>query len=406
MTASKITRNFLCTNGRKIVDAQGHPVLLRGVNLGGWLMMEGYLLHSPNRAEQIFKKDFAAVLGKDALKAFERDFRQSFIQESDFRRIADWGFNCVRLPFNSRLIEEKPYQYSQEGLKHLKRAVAWGKKHKVWIILDLHAACGAQNCDWHSDSLGSAELWTKRVLQERAFALWKFLADQFKHEDGIAGYDLLNESVVADVGILNDFYTRLIKSIRSVDRNHILFVEGNRWAQDLEGLEDFSDDNLSLSIHCYAPLEFTCNLIPHLRYPLKSTAGAWDKSRMRQLLSGYQKFSQKRSRPIYLGEFGVTGRGGFYGEDKWVEDMLNCCAELGFHWTYWTYKAVKNSMFPDGIISYFDNPPWVNRVGPLGGWETYPMHWKENRAAIIRFWQSDGFRENESILKVLKNALR
>lgn len=404
MVKEKTIRNFLRTRGAKIVDKAGRPVTLKGVNLGGWLMMEGYILQSPNRAEQLFKKNFAVVLGKDALQAFEKDFRNHFILESDIQRIAGYGFNCIRLPFNSRLIEEKPYQYSKEGLSYLKKVIAWGKKHKVWIILDLHAGCGAQNHDWHSDSLGSADLWTKKNLQKRTIALWEFLADRFKDEEGIAGYDLLNESVIHDARALNSFYERLIKAIRGIDRRHILFVEGNRWAQDLDCLEDFHDDHLSLSVHCYAPLEFTCNLIPHLQYPLKSKNGGWDKARMHRFLSGYQKISQERGRPLYVGEFGVAARGGFYGEDQWLKDMLDCFKEFGFHWTYWTYKAVKNSIFPDGILSFFDNPAWVNRAGPLTGWETYPLHWKKKRKEMIRSWQTDGFRENEAILEVLKNA--
>ena len=153
--------NFLKVYKTKIVDRALSPVNLRGLNLGGWLMMEAYFMHAPNRAEQIFKKKFAEELGPSALKEFEKHFRASFIQEKDFARIAKWGFNSLRVPFNFRLIESAPYKYSQAGLAYLDQVVKWAKKYKIWIILDLHAAPGAQNHDWHSDSLGPAELWTK-----------------------------------------------------------------------------------------------------------------------------------------------------------------------------------------------------------------------------------------------------
>ena len=58
--------DFLRTEEGKIVTANGRKVMLRGVNLGGWLMMEGYIMHAPNRAEQLFKKGFAAALGCEA----------------------------------------------------------------------------------------------------------------------------------------------------------------------------------------------------------------------------------------------------------------------------------------------------------------------------------------------------
>ena len=395
---------FLTTHGQNIVTSDGKPVILKGVNLGGWLMMEGYILHSPNLAEQIFKKNFASALGKRTLKDFEKDFRGHFIQESDFKKIAGFGFNCIRLPFNGRLIEQLPYQYDADGIKYLDQAVAWAKKYKIWLILDLHAARGAQNHDWHSDSLGKALLWEKKEFRARTFKLWEFLADRYKEEPTIAGYDLLNEPVLDDTQLLNAFYKELIQAIRRVDRRHILFVEGNRWAQDIECLDNFSDDNLAFSVHTYVPLEFTFNFIPHLHYPLKTKTNSWGKKDLRKLLSGYSALAQKKQRPVLVGEFGVNDREGLYGEDQWVKDIVSCFKEFGFHWTYWTYKAIKNNVFPDGLLSYMENPPWVNRAGPAMGWDTYSALWPEKRRDIVESWKTENFAENSSILKVLKHA--
>ena len=61
-------KNFLKVHKTKIVDAALLPVHLRGLNLGGWLMMEAYFMHAPNRAEQLFKKKFAAELGRPRWK--------------------------------------------------------------------------------------------------------------------------------------------------------------------------------------------------------------------------------------------------------------------------------------------------------------------------------------------------
>ena len=395
-------KEFLKVIGPKITDGAKQPVILRGVNLGGWLMMEAYILHAPNLAEQIFKKNFLKTQGPQALKAFEKDFRDHFIQESDIKKVSQMGFNCVRVPFNYRAIETRPRRYDGEGLKYLDRVISWAKENKVWLILDLHAAWGAQNHDWHSDSLGQALLWKKKTFQHRTLQLWEFLADRYKDEPTVAGYDLLNEAVLDDSKLLNAFYKQLIKTIRSVDRNHILFVEGNRWAQDLECLEDFPDDNLALSIHTYPPLEFTFNFIPHLQYPLKTKTGCWRKEDMRKLISGYAALAKKKSRPVYVGEFGVNYREGLYGEDQWVKDTVSCFEEFGFSWTYWTYKAIKNNVFPDGIFSYTENPPWVNRAGPRMGWETYSSLWPDKKNEMVESWKTEHFTENSLILKILR----
>ena len=396
---------FLKVYKTRIVLGEKKPVILRGVNLGGWLMMEGYLLHSPNIPERRFRKEFAAALGKKALDDFDRSFRENFITEKDIGQIKRLGFNCLRVPFHYRVVEKAPYIYGAKGLSYLDRTVRWAKRHKIWVILDLHAAPGAQNHDWHSDSAGPAELWTKKVYRERTFALWEFLADRYKDETGVAGYDLLNESVVGGSKPLNGFYKALIKRIRAVDKNHILFIEGNRWATDIDCLEGFDDDNYALSVHSYEPAEFTFNLVPHRIYPYKEKGRACFKAALKEHLSRYAHLSQERRLPIFAGEFGVNYRGGNYGEGRWLKDMLECFKEFGFHWTYWTYKAVKNSCFPDGLFSYYENPPWVNRQGPVSGWDTYKSCWKQCRKEMIRSWRTDQFKVNRSILKVLQDAL-
>lgn len=405
MTVSTV-KNFLKTNGTKIIHPQEGTVILQGVNLGGWLMMEGYILHSLNFPVQQFKKKFKQRLGQAALEAFESEFRNNFIREDDLCRIAGFGFNCIRLPFHYRLIESRPCRYSNRGTAYLDRLLNWAKRRRLWVILDLHAAPGAQNHDWHSDSQGKAELWTRKDFQKRTYALWEFLADRYKGCEAVAGYDILNEAVTEDVGTLNAFYRNIIQHIRRVDKNHIIFVEGNTWAVDLDCLAKFEDDNLALSIHAYQPLDFTSHFVPHLTYPFRYNGQRWNKNIIRKQLSHYAKIAQRRAVPVFVGEFGVNYRQGLYGENLWVQDMLALFKEFGFSWTYWTYKAIKNNIFPDGLLSYYDNPPWVNRQGPLLGWDTYALHWPKRKNEIIRFWQSGDYKENTSVLDVLKDAAK
>lgn len=398
-------KSFLRVHNGRIVDGRQRPVSLRGVNFGGWLMREAYILHAPNRPERILRLEFTNTLGAKPWQDFDEAFCRNFIRESDVRRVASWGLNCIRVPFHFRAVEDKPFRFQASGLKYLDAVVRWAKKHRLWVILDLHAAPGSQNHDWHSDSSGKAEFWIKKNYWQRAIALWEFLAERYKEEESVAGYDLLNEAVVHDARLLNQFYRETIRRIRAVDQNHILFVEGSRWAQDLSCLDEIKDPNYALSVHTYEPLDFTFNFVPHLKYPLRNRKGGWDKRVSRRLLEGYRKEARRRGVPVYVGEFGVNFRNGLYGEDRWLKDMLECFQELDFHWTYWTYKAVKNAHFPDGVLSYYGNPPWVNRAGPLTGWQNYPACWPKYRKDMIRSWQTPQFRENSFIVERLRHAV-
>ena len=72
---------MLRIEGQHIVGSEGQKVRLTGIAIGGWLMMEGYILGGRNIAERAFKKDLAQKQGKQALKDFTRLFRNTFVQE-------------------------------------------------------------------------------------------------------------------------------------------------------------------------------------------------------------------------------------------------------------------------------------------------------------------------------------
>ena len=392
---------MLSIKNSKIVNKSGKQVLLKGFNLGGWLMMEGYILHSPNIAEQIFKENFKKTLGIAALKDFENRFRSSFITESDFKNIASLGFNCVRLPFNHRLIENKPYSYSKKGLAYFKKAVSWAKRNKIWVILDLHATAGSQNSDWHSDSKGGAFLWRSKANIKRTIELWRYLANIFKDEGSIAGYDIVNEPIT-DNCTLNNFYKEITGEIRKIDKNHILFLEPGNWSQDLKNLKRPKHDNIAFSIHAYQPIDFAFNLVPGMQYSSGRVSDGWRMTDYKRCLKDYSGISKDLGAPILVGEFGVNSRENFFGVMDYLKGLVSIFNELDFHRTYWTYKAIKNSVLPDGLYHYYQNPPWVNRSGPFYGWDNYASLWKQYKHKMVNSWQTSSFGLDKKVLKALK----
>jgi endoglucanase len=391
-----MNNTFLKRQKTLIVDGQGKPVQLKGVNFGGWLMMEAYFVYAPALPQQVFEKEFAKECGVKALDEIMTRFRNNFITEEDFKQVASWGMNCIRLPFHYKVGADK------QAVSYLDQAIVWARKHDVYLILDLHAAPGAQNPDWHSDSLNrKTELWTKKSNRQQTYALWEKLADRYKDETIIAGYDILNESVLEDNDLLNEFYREAIKAIRRSDKNHILFIEGQFWAQQIDVLDDFEDDNWVYSIHFYEPMEFAFNLIQFIHYPWNGC----NKDVLRRRMEGYYKFAQKKQRPVHVGEFGVNYRQGVYNEHVYLRDELKCFNDFGFHWNYWTYKSVKNHMFPDGVCSYYPNSPWVHRQGPHSGWHRWGQLWAKHNNEMAASWRTKAFDLNTHVLEQLKKAV-
>ncbi len=388
--------HLLNVDGKDIVDQRGKKIYLRGINLGGWLMMEGYILHSRNFAEHILKKEFARHNGQRALQDFVRLYRQNFITYQDIQGIKRMGANCLRVPFNYRLIEnDKRWDY-------LDSVIRWCRKEKVYCILDLHAAPGAQNPDWHSDSDGRALLWKDKKNQKLFLNLWHKIARRYKDEAAIAGYDVLNEAVVKNPKDLRRFYAGIVKEIRKVDKNHIIFLEANNYGQQLKPLGKPRGENIAYSIHIYRPINFTFNFQPHLRYPGIVDGKYWNSKQIYNYIAQYHTLAEKWQVPIYVGEFGINYRSPrYYGELRYLKDVLECFKRFGFHWTYWTYKAVAGGLYPDGIYQYLPNSPWVRREGPTLGWENFYRLWKPLKHQISASWKTAKFTENKHISKLL-----
>jgi len=377
---------------------------LKGINLGSWLLMEGYILGGRNIAESIFKQNFKKANGAAALCEFERLFRDNFIKEEDFKNIAQMGANCIRLPFNYRLIVNNHL----DGLMYLKKAFNFANKYSLGIILDLHAAPGAQNCDWHSDSSGRAMFWEKEKFRKEALNIWDELVSKFKDEPSLIGFDIINEPVLEEksTNILAEFYKEAIKRIKAIDKKHTIFLEGSLWAQRIDFLKDLIEENVSISIHTYQPLDFTFNFVPFYKFPGEISNEHWDKEKLEKYLEPYFLFSKNNKVPIFVGEFGINWRGGFWGELNWLENILETFDKFGFSYTYWTYKAVSGYVSPDGLYQYIQNSKYVMREGPVYGWENYITNFKKEKNKIVDFWQTKNFTPNNTIISKLKEHFK
>jgi len=370
---------------------------LKGVNLGGWLMMEGYILGGRNIPESDFKRDLKKSLGAKELHRFEDLFYGNFIREEDFSLLAGHGVKLLRIPFHYKI-----------PLKYLKEAARLANKYGLKVIFDMHAAPGAQNHDWHSDSGGKAALWSDQDNQEKTFALWENIAQEFKYDPAVIGYDLINEPVMPGPlgqSTLKLFYNTLIARIRAIDKRKVLYLEGDLWAQKIDFLRDLAAGGIALSIHLYQPHHYTLGLVPALKFPGTAPDGYWDAGVLRRHLDSYYDFSRSAAMPIFVGEFGVNWRGGYVGELSYLRAVVDILDEMGFDWTYWTYKAVAGHLFPDGLYQYVADDKYVARCAVDPGWGTYARHWRRSREKIVDFWRTGNYTPNSKLIDVLFNKL-
>src|SRR6266852_5483087 len=138
----------LRANGAAIVDDLGKPVVLRGCNLGNWLLNELWMMdmNRPDdpkdhwQMEELLQQRFGAE-EKERLLAL---YRENWIQPRDFDIIKSWGFNVVRLPIYYDLLEDDaaPGRLRPDAFKWLDRAIEMGRQAGIYVIVDMHGAPG------------------------------------------------------------------------------------------------------------------------------------------------------------------------------------------------------------------------------------------------------------------------
>mmetsp|Transcript_47277 Transcript_47277/g.137617 ORF Transcript_47277/g.137617 Transcript_47277/m.137617 type:complete len:438 (+) Transcript_47277:116-1429(+) len=188
----------LCNISRGSISAASW----RGVNLGGWLVLEQWM--SPGLFEAcapgaVDERSLFELGGDAAREAVER-FRREFITEHDFRWLREVGrVNAVRLPLGFWCMDQHA-----RGTPHLStqsfvdKVFDWAERHGLGVVLDMHAAIGSQNGQHHSGQCGGIE-WLQGGNRERNLAVLAAWAARWGRRGAFLGLGLGNE-VAAPAG--------------------------------------------------------------------------------------------------------------------------------------------------------------------------------------------------------------
>ncbi len=315
LTQLDYAQGFLTVDGKKIVDQNGQEIHFRGMGLGGWLEPEGYMFltssfaNSPSQIHDAIQN----LIGVDSTVKFYDTFRKDFVTEADMKALHDWGFNLVRVPFHYNVLTptDSPGVYIPAGFALFDSLISWCKKYDIYVILDMHCAPGSQNSDNIGDYNPSVpSLWQDTSKQTRTVEIWKEIAARYANETTVAGYDLLNEPHW-DLGtsntLLRDLYVRITAAIRSVDTNHIVFIEGNTYATDFSGLTPPWDGKMVYSFH---------------KYWNTNDAGS---------IQSYLNIRSAYNVPLWLGESGENS-------NPWYTDCISLMDQYDIGWSWWTLK--------------------------------------------------------------------
>jgi aryl-phospho-beta-D-glucosidase BglC (GH1 family) len=275
---------FLSVAGTWIVNPSGHHVILRGVNYAGYETLD------PERHNSYAYSRFASL-----------------------------GFNVVRLPISWQNLEPNPGYLDMSQYNWADRFGGHGAPE--WSVAQYPPAEGGMR-------EAISNFWVNVTLQEHLAKVWTEIAKQYANETAIAGYDIFNEPTVyiynsqgANASSVTNLYVKFVNDIRSVDRNHIIFLEPANTKIHKFPIKE----NIVWSPHFYT-LSFSAKY-----YHENATALA------AELSQDYQTFVVEMQAPMWIGEFGAFMRDN--SRINWLRDATSLFEKYQVGWAWW---AVEN----------------------------------------------------------------
>lgn len=269
--------------------------------------------------------------------------------------------------------------YDEKYLQQIDQLVNWATDAGLYVLLDMHQDLYGQKFsdgapDWASLDQGlphfHGAVWSDSYMispavqacfdnfwdnalapdelgvQDHYVNMWKMLAERYKNDRGIIGFDLMNEPFMGsqaqqvmplmiqafESDILNPFYQKLRDSIRTVNTNHILFLEHNYFA------------NTGIPSAIEIPLNENGEKDPLVAYAAHGydlvtdtkEVGSPSSARVDFIFRRIKKKADELNVPLLVGEWGAYGGDHpIYAETSAF--IMSLFEEFGCSHTYWNY---------------------------------------------------------------------
>jgi len=200
-STSATPSKFITVKGQRFIDPEGRQILFHGVSVINKSKLDGYL---------------------------------SWHKPADFKRLHDWGMNCIRLGILWDGVEPEPGKYDDDYLKQIDKRIQWAKDAGLYVFLDMHQdlysvlySDGAP--EWATLTDGEPHVTTGGVWSDAYFTspavqhafdnfwankpaadgvgvqdhfakAWRHVAERYANTPTVLGYDLFNEP---NAGTLN-----------------------------------------------------------------------------------------------------------------------------------------------------------------------------------------------------------
>ncbi|KAF8481709.1 exo-beta-1,3-glucanase [Russula ochroleuca] len=230
---------------------------VRGVNLGGWLVLEPWITPSlfdgTGNPAIVDEWTFAQFQDRSVAKTTLVNHWNTWITEVDFELIAGAGLNHVRIPIGYWAYQVAPGEpYIQGQHEYLLKAIGWAGNNGLKVIVDLHGVPGSQNGFDNSGHKMPYPQWQSNATNvDRSNSILNSIASEFSD----------NPHVVSIIAPLNEPAGFFGQQVLDVTRQY--WYDSYRSIRYANGRQS----NVVTLIHdAFQPLSYWNNFMPRGKF--------------------------------------------------------------------------------------------------------------------------------------------
>lgn len=274
--------------------------------------------------------------------------RAAYFTSEDISRIAEWGFDHVRIPIDEMQMFHEDGTKDEEAFSLLHAALDECGRQGLRAIVDLHILRS------HYFIADVRPLFTEASAQEAFYQCWRDISSELKdYPVSMVAYELMNEPVADDPEDWNRIATACYNIVRELEKDRIIVIGSNMW-QSFDTVEQLAlpkgDPNIILSFHYYHPMELTHyqaswteyrDLEETVSYPGEVIPGGsvYNLDRFLSEFGRVKAVGDAMGIPVYCGEYGVLANP--VNEEqryRWLEDMNAAFDRLSIARSVWCWQ--------------------------------------------------------------------
>ncbi len=306
--------------------------------------------------------------------------------QADFDRLAALGANYVNISHPGLFSETPPYTLDEAVQANLDRLIDMAARAGLYVVITFRTGPGRSEfwAFWGEDTASDPEngwfdpayynnrVWGDRAAQDAWVAMWRYMAQRYKDNPVVVGYDLMCEPNANEVGSYplgdpldiwdpdefyrryggtlydwNQLYPRIIAAIRQVDPNTPILVGAMSYsAVDwLPYMTVVDAPRVVYTVHQYEPFVYTHQEPPDLTHTYPGTFDAdWDgvpdrvdKGWLQDLMATVADFKARHHVPVAVNEFGVMRWEP--GAAQFMADQMDIFENMGLNHALWLWET-------------------------------------------------------------------